>query len=140
MNKIITVEILVQSELATVWEFWTNPDHITKWLHASDDWECPYAENVVQIGGKFLSRMSAKDGSTSFDFSGEYTDVVLCKKLAYTIEGGRTVAVSFKEVENGVLVTESFEIETINPEEHQRDGWQAILENFKKYTEQSAKK
>lgn len=139
MNKTITVETLIHSDLETVWEFWTKPEHIMKWLHASDDWECPYAENHVYIGGKFLFTMAAKDVSSKFDFNGEYTNVILCKTLAYTIEGGRKVIVSFSENAEGVLLSETFETETVNSEEHQRSGWQAILDNFKNYTENSKK-
>ena len=135
MNKTITIEALIDKDLATVWDAWNGIDDIKSWAHASDDWECPYAENNPVVGGKFLTRMSAKDGSASFDFNGTYTDVQNQKYIAYTIEGGRTVAITFVQTPEGVKVTETFEMEDENPEEMQRAGWQAILDNFKKYTE-----
>ncbi len=139
MSKTITVEALVKKDIATVWESWTKPEHIMKWLFASDDWECPHAENDLRVGGKFLSRMSATDGSAGFDLTGVYTDVQDHVLIAYAMEDGRTVSVAFAAVPEedggGVHITETFEMENENSEELQRSGWQAILDNFKKYAE-----
>lgn len=135
--KTITIETTIKSDIDTVWEYWTNPDHIIKWAFASDDWECPYAENDVQEGGKFLTRMAAKDGSEGFDIVGTYTEVIPKEKLAYTMEDGRTVAIGFNELETGeVQIVQEFEMESTNTEELQRNGWQSILDNFKKHVEQ----
>lgn len=135
--KTITIETIIKSDIDTVWEYWTNPDHIIKWAFASDDWECPYAENDVQEGGKFLTRMAAKDGSEGFDIVGTYTEVIPKEKLAYTMEDGRTVAIGFNELETGeVQIVQEFEMESTNTEELQRNGWQSILDNFKKHVEQ----
>ncbi len=133
----ITVTTVIQSDLATVWDCWVNPSHITQWAFASDTWECPHAENDVREGGRFLTRMQAKDGSTGFDFTGVYTTVIPLEKIEYTIEGGRLVSVAFSQTEAGVMVMETFEMENENSREVQRDGWQAILDNFKKHTEQT---
>lgn len=135
MNKNITVEALIEKDIETVWKVWTAPECITKWAFASDDWECPYAENDVREGGKFLTRMSAKDGSSSFDLNGVYTEVESNKLLGYTMEGGRKVFVTFTETPNGVHIAETFEMENENSEELQRAGWQAILNNFKTLAE-----
>lgn len=135
MNNTITVETTVHKDIATVWELWNGPEHIEQWAHASDDWEAPHAENDVKVGGKFLTRMAAKDGSVSFDFTGEYTEVTPPTSLAYTAADGRKVSVSFEETADGTHITETFEMETINPEAMQRGGWQAILDNFKAYAE-----
>jgi uncharacterized protein YndB with AHSA1/START domain len=135
MNKIITIEALVKNNIDKVWSAWNTPEDIKQWLHASDDWECPHAENDVTVGGKFLSRMAAKDGSTSFDFTGTYTEVVVPTSLAYTADDGRKVTVSFTETPDGVHISETFEMENTNSEEMQRGGWQAILNNFKAYAE-----
>jgi uncharacterized protein YndB with AHSA1/START domain len=136
MSKLITVTTLVKKDLQTVWVSFTQPTHIMHWLHASDDWECPHAEQDLRVGGKFLSRFAAKDGSVSLDLVGTYTAVEVHKHIAYIMEDGRTVEVSFEETPEGVLVTETFEMENENSEEMQRGGWQAILDNFKAYTEQ----
>ncbi|TAK57302.1 hypothetical protein EPO17_02305 [Patescibacteria group bacterium] len=133
--KKIKVETTIQSDLQKVWDMWTKPEHIIKWNQAASDWECPHAENDVRVGGKFLSTMSAKDGSASFDFSGTYTEVTPLISLAHTIEDGRQVSISFTVTKNGVHVIETFDPENINSEALQRDGWQAILDNFKKYVE-----
>lgn len=135
MNKTITIETVVRAPIESVWDAWTNPVHIKQWLHASEDWECPHAENDLRVGARFTSTMAAKDKSVSFDFTGIYTTINPNTYIAYTIDDGRTVEISFKETEEGVLITETFEMENENPEEMQRAGWQAILDNFRSYTE-----
>ncbi|MGO4772163.1 SRPBCC family protein [Flavobacterium sp. W22_SRS_FK3] len=131
----ITVQTTINSLIEKVWEFWTLPEHITKWNFASPDWHTPYAENDLREGGEFKSTMAAKDGSLSFDFEGEYTLVKHHKAIGYIIADGRKVEITFNETPDGVEVIESFDPETLNPEEMQRGGWQAILDNFKKYVE-----
>jgi len=131
----ITVQNTINASIEKVWQFWTLPEHITKWSFASPEWHTPYAENDVREGGKFKSTMAAKDGSMSFDFGGEYTLVEKNKAIAYVLEDGRKVEISFKETSNGVEVIQNFDPETQNPEEMQRGGWQAILDNFKSYVE-----
>jgi len=134
--KKIQIETVVNADINKVWEYWNSPEHITKWAFASDDWECPHAENDVKVGGKFLTRMAAKDGSASFDVVGTYTEVVPNSKLAYTMSDGRTVSVDFEQMpDGGVKIVEVFEMENENSEEMQRSGWQAILDNFKKHVE-----
>ena len=131
----ITIKTTIKASIEKVWEFWSSPEHITKWSFASPDWHTPYAENDLREGGKFKSTMAAKDGSMSFDFGGEYTLVEKYKAIEYVLEDGRKVEISFTETPNGVEVIERFDPETQNPEEMQRDGWQAILDNFKSYVE-----
>ncbi len=135
MNTLITVSTTIHAPIDLVWETWTQPEHITQWAFASDTWEAPAATNDLRIGGTFSTRMAAKDGSARFDFTGVYTEVVEKKHLAYTIEGGRTVTINFSETPEGIIVNETFEAETENSEEMQRNGWQSILNNFKTYTE-----
>jgi uncharacterized protein YndB with AHSA1/START domain len=131
----ITVEALVKAPIEKVWASWSEPKHITKWCQASEDWHVPHAENDLKTNGKFKTTMAAKDGSMSFDFDGVYTNVQLHKVIEYTIADGRTVKITFSPIGNETKVTETFEAETTNPIEMQRGGWQAILDNFKKYTE-----
>jgi uncharacterized protein YndB with AHSA1/START domain len=131
----ITVQNIVKAAIDKVWQFWTLPEHITKWSFASPDWHTPYADNDLKVGGKFKSTMAAKDGSMSFDFEGEYILVEENKAIEYVLADGRKVEIRFNETPNGVEVIESFDPETVNPEEMQRGGWQAILDNFKSYVE-----
>jgi uncharacterized protein YndB with AHSA1/START domain len=131
----ITVSVVVNATKALAWNFFTSTAHIVNWNFASPDWECPTAENDLKVGGKFKSRMQAKDGSAGFDFEGVYRDVVEGSSYTYALEDGRTVRVSFEEVAGGTEVTETFDPETENSEELQRAGWQAILENYKRYIE-----
>lgn len=131
----ITVETVVHAPIGTVWEYWTKPEHITKWAFASDDWEAPEAENDLRVGGKFKIVMAAKDKSAQFDFTGTYSAVEEHKHIAYDMDDGRQVKVTFEQIPDGVRVTETFDPEHENPEEMQRAGWQAILDNFKKYVE-----
>jgi len=131
----ITIENTVNAPVEKVWDFWTGPEHITKWNNASDDWHTTRAENDLRVGGKFLSRMEAKDGSFGFDFEGTYTQVKTNAVIAYTMSDGREVQVAFTSMGDATKVVETFEAETENPIEMQRGGWQAILDNFKKYAE-----
>jgi len=136
-NNAITIETTVNSPVEKVWEFWTNPEHITQWSFASPDWHTPYADNDLRVGGQFKSTMAAKDGSMSFDFGGTYTTVNPLKKIEYTLGDGRKVSITFDALSENTHITETFDPESINPIEMQRGGWQAILDNFKKYTEES---
>ena len=134
-NTSKTIETIVNAPIKKVWCCWTEPEHIKKWNTASEDWHTTKAENNLQVGGKFLSRMEAKNGSMGFDFIGVYTDVQTNKYIAYTLEDNRKVEIFFIEEGNQTKVVETFETENINSTELQRAGWQAILDNFKKYTE-----
>lgn len=131
----ITVETTVKAPVEKVWEFWSAPEHITQWNTASDDWHTPRADNDLRPGGKFSARMEAKDGSFGFDFGGVYDTVKQHQLIEYTIGDGRKVSVRFDGKGNETHVAETFEAEGTNPIEMQRGGWQAILDNFKKYTE-----
>ncbi|HEX5154104.1 MAG TPA: SRPBCC family protein [Parafilimonas sp.] len=131
----ITVETTVNAPVKKTWEYFTKPEHVTKWNNASDGWHTPRAENDLRKGGNFSYRMEAKDGSFGFDFGGMYDEVETNKHIEYTMEDGRKVKVSFSENGNATAVSETFETETQNSIELQRNGWQAILDNFKKYVE-----
>ncbi|POY36639.1 polyketide cyclase [Solitalea longa] len=133
----VTVETTVNAPVEKVWQYWLGPEHITKWNSASEDWHTPYAENDVRIGGQFLARMEAKDGSMGFDFGGVYDDVKENELIVYSLGDGRQVEVKFAGSGNETHVTETFDAETQNPVELQKNGWQAILDNFKKYTEEN---
>lgn len=140
MASTITVETVVHSPIDQVWEYWTEPKHITEWNAASEDWHTPYAENDLKVGGTFVSRMEAKDGSFGFDFTGVYDEVSKNERITYTIPDGRKVKVEFYSQDNDTRVVESFDAEDSNQVEMQRAGWQAILDNFKKYAESSIHK
>lgn len=133
----ITIKAIVNATPEKVWSFWTEPKHIVKWNAASDDWHTTKAENDLRVGGKFSSRMEAKDGSFGFDFGGTYTTVEPNTHIAYTLDDERKVTIDFKQKSDTVQITETFEAESENPMEMQRGGWQAILDNFKKYTEEN---
>jgi uncharacterized protein YndB with AHSA1/START domain len=132
---VVTVETAVKAPVEKVWKYWSEPEHIKKWNSASEDWHTPKAENDLRTGGKFSSRMEAKDGSFGFDFGGEYTAVKNNELIEYVMSDGRKVKVVFEAKGNETKVTESFDAETENSVEMQKTGWQAILDNFKKYTE-----
>jgi uncharacterized protein YndB with AHSA1/START domain len=134
-KTVITVTAKINAPLEKVWNLWTDPNHITKWNNASDDWHTPRAENDLRTGGKFLSRMEAKDGSMGFDFIGVYSLVDPLKRIAYTMEDGRKAEITFSENGGVTDISESFEAENMNSIELQEAGWQAILNNFRKYAE-----
>jgi uncharacterized protein YndB with AHSA1/START domain len=136
MEKIsITVEVQVNAAIDKVWQYWTEPVHIVNWNFASDDWCAPKATNDLKVGGKFSSRMEAKDGTIGFDFSGVYDQVKMNEIIDYTLDDDRKVKIVFSASEDGTKLIETFEAETENSIELQKGGWQAILNNFKKYAE-----
>lgn len=138
-NATITVEAIIHAPVNKIWEFWTQPQHITQWNAASDDWHTPRAENDLSVNGQFLSRMEAKDGSWGFDFTGTYTAIKEHQQINYTIADGRKVQIIFTDQGDKTTVTEIFEAEQTHPAEMQRAGWQAIMDNFKKYAEAAGK-
>ena len=135
MGNIITVEAIINAPLEKVWEFWTKPEHITKWCFASDDWHAPSSSSDLKVSGKLSTRMEAKDGSFGFDFWGIYNEIKPNEKLAITMGDGRKWDTYFTVVDGGVKVIEEFEAESENPIEMQQTGWQMILNNFKKHVE-----
>ena len=131
----ITIKTTVNAPVEKVWKIWNAPEHIVKWNSASDDWHTPKAQNDLRPGGRFTARMEAKDGSMGFDFFGVYDVVRPNEKIGYTIGDGRKVDIYFRRNGEATDIEETFETEKTNPEEMQRGGWQAILDNFKKYAE-----
>ena len=131
----VTIQADVNAPVEKVWNYWNEPQHIMKWNQASDDWHSPASRNDLRVGGEFSTTMAAKDGSFSFDFGGVYTAVDEHKKIAYTMGDGRKVVNTFTSNGNQTRIESTFEAESQNPVEMQRDGWQAILNSFKKYTE-----
>lgn len=137
MATLITVANTVNAPAEKVWEFWNNPDHVTKWNAASPDWHTPIAFNDLQPGGKFNYRMEAKDGSFGFDFGGVYDVVEQNKRIAYTMGDNRKVNTLFTPTPEGIHVETTFEAEDVNSLEQQQFGWQSILDNFKVYAEKN---
>jgi uncharacterized protein YndB with AHSA1/START domain len=133
----VTVQAVIQAPVEKVWTYWTEPEHITKWNQASADWHSPKAENDLRVGGKFVTRMEAKDGSMGFDFGGVYDVVKQHEAISYTMGDGRRVDITFAVQGNETKVTEIFDAENTHPVDFQQAGWQAILDNFKTYTEKS---
>ncbi len=131
----ITVETVVKSDLKSVWLAWNDPEDIKQWNAASPDWHTTASTVDLREGGKFSARMEAKDGSFGFDFEGVYTRVVPQALIEYRMEDGRTCSVHFAESGKGIVVTEIFDAESQNPPEMQRQGWQAILDNFARHVE-----
>lgn len=135
-NK-ITIQATVLANNEKVWDYYTSANHITGWNFADDSWHCPAASNDLRPGGKYSARMEAKDGSFGFEFEAIYNEIVPLKKIVYTMTDGRQATVLFEAGDNQTEVTVIFDPETQNSIDLQRDGWQAILNNFKKYTEGS---
>ncbi|MDP2388498.1 MAG: SRPBCC domain-containing protein [Bacteroidota bacterium] len=131
----ITVEANINAPVEKVWKLWIEPLHIMRWNNASDDWQTPRVENDLRVNGDFIFRMEAKDGSSGFDLEGTYTDVKPLERIAYVLKDGRKVSVSFTGKGITTFVKETFETEEKNSTEFQKKGWQAILDNFKKYVE-----
>jgi uncharacterized protein YndB with AHSA1/START domain len=139
VNIAITVSAIIDAPVQKVWESWTAPEHIIHWNNASPDWHTPRAENDLRAGGKFLSRMESRDGSMGFNFEGEYFNVEPLKLIEYVLADDRKIKVYFEPDGDKTKITEVFDAETENPVEMQQAGWQAILDNFKKYVGASEK-
>lgn len=135
-KQTITIQATINEPVEKVWRCWTEPKHIMKWNNASEDWHTVKAENDLRDGGRFLSRMEAKDGSFGFDFSGTYDEVKPYETIAYTLDDDRKVKINFNREGQKTNVTETFEAEGTNSIEMQKTGWQAIMDNLKKYTEE----
>ena len=136
-KKTITVQAVINAPVEQVWKLYTEPEHVMKWNNASNDWHTPRAENDLKVGGKFLYRMEAKDDSSSgFDFAGTYEKIKTNELIVYSLTDGRKVEVTFTKDEDARIKTATtFEAENTNSLEMQRNGWQAILNNFKNYVE-----
>ncbi|MEY4250153.1 MAG: hypothetical protein RJA87_1786 [Pseudomonadota bacterium] len=130
----ITVQAIVKAPLVQVWSAYVSADDIVQWNAASDDWHTTRAEVDLRVGGAFVYRMEAKDGSSGFDFAGTYRVVEPERVLAYDFFG-RSARVEFADGHDGVTVSVTFEAETENPIEMQQEGWQAILTRFKHHVE-----
>ncbi|MFT4855791.1 MAG: hypothetical protein ACI8YP_002677 [Algoriphagus sp.] len=134
-NSLITVTILVNLPIEIVWKVWIRPVHIKKWNNASSDWHTPYVKNKFKVGGNFNYRMEAKDGSFGFDFEGKYSKIETEKLIEYVLADGRNVSIKLEKEEEGVRITKTFEPEQENSFKLQSQRWQAILANFKRYSE-----
>jgi uncharacterized protein YndB with AHSA1/START domain len=130
----ITIKANISADKQKVWDYYTQPEHIINWNFAHPSWHCPSASNDMKVGGQYIARMEARDGSFGFDFDAVYTEINLGDNFTYEF-GGRYARIEFHDLNGQTEVTISFDPETENPIELQRDGWQAILNNFKKYTE-----
>ena len=129
----MTVSTTVPVDLERAWQLFTNPDDITQWNFASDDWHCPWAKVDLSVGGKNTTRMEAKDGSFGFDLQGTYEEVEQPRALTLVLDDGRKARTTFTALEHETVVQTVFDAETENPAELQRAGWQAILDNFCKH-------
>ena len=135
MSEKIEVATLVSRARQEVWSFYNQPEHIIKWNYASEDWRCPRAESELRVGGRLCYRMEAKDGSFGFDFEAVYDEVIAGRLVAFTLLDGRQVRTTFEDAGASTRVSTRFDAETSNPVDMQQAGWQAILDNFKRYVE-----
>ena len=134
MENKITVRATINADTAKAWDYYTNPAHIVNWNFADPSWHCPTASNDMSIGGRYIARMEAKDGSFGFDFEAIYTEIQAGKTFTYVF-GGREATVTFSPLNHQTEVVVVFDPEEEHPMEMQKAGWQAILDNFKKYVE-----
>lgn len=134
-QKRITIEAVINAPVEKVWQAWNTPGDIVKWNTPDPSWHCPASKNDLRVNGTFKNRMEAKDGSFGFDFEGTYSKVDLNKEIAYTMPDGRKVDTLFAEEDGKTMLTTTFDPETQNDPEFQKQGWQAILNNFVNYVE-----
>ena len=131
----VTVQSRIDKNVENVWTLWTSPEHITQWNFASPEWHCPKAEHELSVGGTLCYHMAAKDGRMAFDYTGTFTRIEPNKLLEHALDDGRKVSVQFEDLGQHTQITETFEVEDENSIDMQRQGWQAILDNFKRYAE-----
>lgn len=135
-DNTVNIEVVVRCDLKSAWDLWTDPAHVIHWNAASDDWHTPRAKSDLKPGGRFVYRMESRDGKMGFDFGGVYDKVVVGDSLAYTLDDGRKARIEFNALDSETTsITQAFEIENTYPKEVQKKGWQAIMNNFKKYAE-----
>ncbi|MEO3428726.1 SRPBCC family protein [Pelagibius sp. CAU 1746] len=134
-NNQITIDTIIDAPVERVWQAYSTPADITQWNFASDDWCCPSAEADLKVGGAYKARMEAKDGSFGFDFEAVYDEVDPHKALTLAMSDGRKARTTFESSGGQTKVTTTFDAEDQNPIDIQRDGWQAILNNFKRHVE-----
>lgn len=135
MSNKITITATINADIKKAWDYYTSPEHITKWNFADPSWHCPSASNDMKVGGKYAARMEAKDGSFGFDFEATYNEIVDGEKFTYTMPNGRQVTVVFKKDDGQTDVDVTFDPEEEHPLEFQKNGWQATLNNYKQYAE-----
>lgn len=134
----ISISAPIEAPLAMCWECWTKPRHITQWNFASPEWHCPHATNDLRVGGRYHARMEARDGSFGFDFEAVYDKIQKHQRIVYTMADGRQADTRFTDKGDTTEITVTFDAESENTVETQRDGWQAILDNFKSYVEKNS--
>ncbi len=135
MDEKIKINTKINAPIQKVWDYYNNPEHVTKWNAATEDWHSPKAVNDLKVGGSFNYRMEARDGSEGFDFTGIYDKIDINKFIQYTMTDGRVVKIQFNGDESSTAIEIEFDAETFNTIEVQKDGWQSILNNFKNYVE-----
>lgn len=135
----ITVQTRINAPLHIVWDLWINPDHVVNWNTASDDWHTTSAVNDFRVGGHFTYHMEAKNENKGFRYEGKYDHIVRNSSIEFTMPDGRRVHTTFREKDNMTEITETFDAESQNSAEMQREGWQAILDRFKYYVELNEK-
>jgi len=133
----ITIALQINAMRSVAYACFTEPSHIKQWYFASDDWHAPEVRNDLRIGGSFLIRMEEKSGAAGFDFEGTYTELIDGERIVYKLADGRTVVTTFKSVDGGTEISQTFDVEDENSAEAQRIGWQAILNNYKRHCEQA---
>lgn len=134
-TKKITVVAIADAPVEKIWSAWNTPDDIMQWNAADPSWHCPSSENDLRKGGKFSNRMEAKDGSFGFDFEGIYDEIETNREISYTLGDGRKVTTLFREDEGKTSIETTFDAEQENDPEFQKQGWQAILNNFINYVQ-----
>ena len=130
----ITIETIVQAPIDKVWRAYTSPEDIIQWNAASEDWHTTSSSVELRVGGRFSSRMEAKDGSFGFDFAGTYTKIIPNELIEYEFFN-RSASVEFIQIQDGVKVRITFVAETEHSIEEQGNGWQAILDKFARHVE-----
>lgn len=133
----IRIEVQVRANISVVWKAWNDVQAVSKWAFASSDWGAEGIENDLRVGGRYASRMFARDGSAEFEFGGVYDEIIELERIAYTMDDNRKVITTFESNEDGTKIVQEFDPESENSEEMQRQGWQAILDNFAQYVDGS---
>jgi len=129
------VTTTVQATPSEAWERLFGPEHLVQWYFAHESWCCPSASFDPVAGGSFSIRMEARDGSFGFDFAGDVLEADRPLRLVARLGDGRSMEIQLSETPEGTRVDEWFEPEAENPLDIQQGGWQAILSQFKTYSD-----
>jgi uncharacterized protein YndB with AHSA1/START domain len=120
-----------------VFEAWTSPEVMRRWLAAGRDWETPTAEVDLRKGGRIVVSMAEPAGGPVHTFEGTYLEVSPPERLVFTVDWQgqeadgivSTLTVEFHEDgDRTTVVLTHTGLPTEETRDAHEDGWIKCLE------------